>query len=235
MTTTGRARRDGPNDPPNDTRGTPVHPIRRTPRLLPADRAGRPARPVLLGPLLVLALAVAGCGDDDSDDNDDAASVASSTAPTGNSTGDGTDSGEATEVIAVDYHFNGLPDRIDAGTRLTMRNDSTVEAHELVAMPIPPQETRSADELVALPEEELFAAVPGEPALVLLAPPGEEAVPMVGDGRLDAGRYLVFCAIPTGADPDEFMRRAQASPGPPDVPGGPPHVAAGMFAELTVD
>lgn len=205
-----------------------MHPIRTTRRLHRNHRSGRSALPtLLLAPLLVLGMAVAGCGEDD---DDAAANAASTTTP-----GDSADRGAATEVVAVDYHFEDLPDRIDAGTRLTMRNDAGAEAHELVAMLIPPEETRSVDELVALPEGELFAAVPGEPALVLVAPPGEDATPVIGDGTLEAGRYLVFCAIPIGADPDEFMRQAQESQGPPNVPGGPPHFTAGMVAELTVE
>ncbi|MGH9214314.1 MAG: hypothetical protein ACRD2C_27145 [Acidimicrobiales bacterium] len=62
-----------------------------------------------------------------------------------------------------------------------MRNDADHEMHELVAFTIPPEETRSVDELVMLPEGELFTALPPEPALVLLAPPGEEATAVVGD------------------------------------------------------
>jgi hypothetical protein len=208
-----------------------MHPIGRTRRLHRTYQSGRSALPTLvLAPLLVLGIVTAGCGEDDNDSGA-AAGVASTT-----NAGDGADSGAATNVVAVDYHFEDLPDRIDAGTRLTMRNDSAAEAHELVAMAIPPEETRPVDELVALPAGELFAAVPGEPALVLVASPGEDAIHVIGDGTLDAGRYLVFCAIPTGADPDELMRQAQESQdGPPNVPGGPPHFTAGMFAELTVE
>jgi hypothetical protein len=191
-----------------------------------------PARLVALP--LILAIVAAGCGDDDEDDaSADATDTASATTTPADS-GDATT--EATEVVAVDFGFEGLPDTIDAGTRLTLRNDSEVEVHELVAMAIPPQETRSTEELITLPESELFAAIPGQPALVLVAPPGEESFPAVGDGTLEAGRYLVFCAIPTGADPDEFMQAMQeATGGPPQVDGGPPHFASGMYGELTVE
>jgi hypothetical protein len=198
-----------------------------------------------VAPLLVLGIVAAGCGDDDSDDaarkdgssadanSDNLSSESSASSESSDSTGA---DGATTDVVAVDYHFQGLPERIDAGSRLTMHNDSDGEVHELVAMAIPEGETRSVEELTALPEGELFAAVPGEPAVVLVAPPGEDAVPVIGDGTLAAGRYLVLCAIPTGADPDEFMRQAQASQdGPPQVDGGPPHFTAGMYAELLVD
>ena len=191
-----------------------------------------PARLVALP--LILAVVAAGCGDDDEDDASADATDAISATTTPADSGDATT--EATEVVAVDFGFEGLPDTIEAGTRLTLRNDSEVEVHELVAMAIPPEETRSTEELITLPEPELFAAIPGEPALVLVAPPGEESFPALGDGTLEAGRYLVFCAIPTGADPDELMQAMQeATDGPPQVDGGPPHFASGMYAELTVE
>jgi hypothetical protein len=193
-----------------------------------------PARLVALP--LILAMVAAGCGDDEDDASDDATDAVSATttpADSGDATSEAT---EATEVVAVDFGFEGLPDTIEAGTRLTLHNDSEVEVHELVAMAIPPEETRSAEELITLPEPELFAAIPGEPALVLVAPPGEESFPALGDGTLEAGRYLVLCAIPTGADPGELMQAMQeATDGPPQVDGGPPHFASGMYAELTVE
>jgi uncharacterized cupredoxin-like copper-binding protein len=180
------------------------------------------ARLSLIVPLVMLAAVAVACGDDDGEDGE---ALAADTPA---------DEAAATEVVAVDYHFEGLPETIESGTTLTLRNDSDHEVHELFAMKIPDAETRSVAELIALPENELFAALPGEPATVLVAPPGEESIAVLGDGTLEPGRYLVACAIPTGADPAEFMRQAQAAEGPPDVPGGPPHFVSGMYAELVV-
>lgn len=58
----------------------------------------------------------------------------------------------------------------------------------------------------------------------------------VGDGRLtERGRYLVFCAIPVGADPAAYLQAAQsATGGPPQVAGGPPHFSQRMYGEITV-
>jgi hypothetical protein len=58
----------------------------------------------------------------------------------------------------------------------------------------------------------------------------------VGDGKLtEKGRYAVICAIPTGADPQAYLAAASGpSDGPPNVPGGPPHLVQGMFGEITV-
>ena len=75
-----------------------------------------------------------------------------------------------------------------------------------------------------------------EPATVLLAEPGGEQIPAVGDGTLtEPGRYLILCAIPTGVDPAVYLKAAaESAGGPPQVEGGPPHVVNGMFAEVTV-
>jgi hypothetical protein len=90
---------------------------------------------------------------------------------------------------------------------------------------------------VALPEAELGAIIgAAEPATVLLAEPGGEQIPAVGDGTLtEPGRYLILCAIPTGVDPAVYLKAAaESAGGPPQVEGGPPHFVNGMFAEVTV-
>ena len=91
--------------------------------------------------------------------------------------------------------------------------------------------------IAGLPEEELGQLFAGEPATVLLAPPsGGEMIPAVGDGTInDVGRYVVFCGIPVGADPQAYLDAADTSEGPPEVEGGPPHFAEGMYGEFTVE
>jgi hypothetical protein len=173
-------------------------------------------------------LVAAGCGDDA--DSDSPSLTATST-----TTGDAT-----FEVVAVDYAFDDLPAEVPAGTALRMHNESSAELHEFIAYRLPDDETRSADELMALPEEELGALFAGEPDFGLVAPPGESSFPVIGDGTLtEPGRYLVFCAIPTGADPDEAMaamqEAVQSQSGPPQIAGGPPHFMHGMYGELVVE
>ena len=60
-------------------------------------------------------------------------------------------------VTAVDYGFEGLPDKAAVGSTLTMTNASSMEVHELVAIRLPDDETRSGSELMALPMNELMA------------------------------------------------------------------------------
>ena len=173
-------------------------------------------RRALAGALVVgLVASLAACGDDD------AAGV-----------GD-----EPVVVTAVDYAYRDLPASVAAGTRLELVNTSDGEIHELVAFRLPDDEERSIDELAALPPEELLPLVGPEPAAVLLAAPGDDQIPAVGDGTLsEPGRYGVICVIPQGADPGEYLAAAAESEGgPPEVEGGPPHLVLGMYGEVVVE
>ena len=139
-------------------------------------------------------------------------------------------------VTAADYSFQNLPKEVDAGTRFELTNSSTKELHEMAVIRIPDEEKRPVADLVRLPEAQqqaVFGAA--EPAMVLIAPPGGgEMIKAVGDGTLtQKGRYAVVCFIPTGADPQAYLN-APPGDGPPDVAGGPPHAAQGMYGEITV-
>lgn len=179
---------------------------------------------LLLAGLVLTSLHAAGCGDDD----DATGSTSTSTA---------VPMAEVVEVTAVDFSFKGLPDEVEAGTTLTLHNDSDREVHELVGWLLPADEKRSAEDLLALPEEEIGALLAGPPTIGLVALPGEDGQTVSGDTLTEPGRYLVFCAIPTGATADDVlaaMGEAQESDGPPEIPGGPPHLTHGMFTEVEV-
>ncbi len=138
------------------------------------------------------------------------------------------------EVVGSDYAFSGLPDSVAVGTEVSFLNNSSAEAHEMVAIRLPDDETRTVEDLVQTPGalEAFFSEV----KMVLVAGPGEVGVAVEGAAVFaDAGRYAVICVIPTGADPAEYLAAAAASEGgPPDVAGGPPHLVHGMFTEVTV-
>ena len=146
--------------------------------------------------------------------------------------------GDATKTVtAADYSFKGLPKEVDAGTTLALTNSSTKELHEMVVIRLADDEKRPVTQLVNLSEAEAEKVFAGEPAMVLVAPPNAgEMIKAVGDGKLtEKGRYAVICSIPIGADPAAFLAAMQSSQGgPPNVPGGPPHLTQGMFGEITV-
>ncbi len=138
------------------------------------------------------------------------------------------------EVTGFDYGYRDTPATVEAGTEFTLANTSEAEVHEIVALRVNDEETRPAAELLQLPPEEQqdVATMVG---VVVTFPDGESAAPQ-GPLVLDEpGRYIFACFVPEGADPDEFRGAMAGAEGPPDVEGGPPHVALGMFAELTVN
>jgi uncharacterized cupredoxin-like copper-binding protein len=180
----------------------------------------------------LLATGLAACSDAAADE---AAPTTTTTAPTTTTTTTAAPSPEPVTITAIDYGYLDMPSEVPAGTTLVLENSSETELHELVAIRLPDDETRPVADLVQLPPEQLAALFPLVKA-VLIAPPGEGGFPVEGTGTLtEPGRYAIICAIPTGADPDEYMAAAaQSEGGPPEVAGGPPHFVQGMFAELTV-
>ena len=204
-------------------------------------------RRLLVGTLAALAaVGLVACGSDGDDTTPAAAdepvpAAAASEPPAPDTTahtGHGGADAPTIEVGAIDYSFQDLPASVPAGTELRLTNHSTLELHEIVAFRLPDTETRSVAELMARPDTgALEAAIAvGPPALVMLAPPGQEGFAALGDGTLhEPGRYVLFCGIPIGADVQAYLEAARTADGPPDVPGGPPHFTAGMFAELVVE
>jgi hypothetical protein len=121
------------------------------------------------------------------------------------------------EVAAVedggDYSFEGLPSELDAGVvAITLDNDAGAEPHVMIVYRKNDGETRSAEELLALPEDEGAAA--GNEVGAVFAGPGSSSVGLVS---LTSGDYVYFCPIPIGGADD-----------------APPHFAHGMYGEFTV-
>lgn len=152
-------------------------------------------------------------------------------------TGDDAAADGTIEVIGVDYGFDGLPETAAAGSTLTFRNGSDAEFHEMAVMRLADDEERSVDELLALPPEEAMASMTF--VGVAAAAPGETGEVIEGDLTLEeAGRYVLTCFVPVGADPAvvaEAFGGAEGEDGPPDMGDGPPHAVQGMVAELIVE
>lgn len=131
-------------------------------------------------------------------------------------------------VLMDDYEFLDLPDEVPAGTRFEVENLSSEELHEVVAVRLPEEETRSVEELMSLSLEELGPLMAaGPPDAVLIAgPESDEMVAPYGDTLDEPGRYLIGCFIPVGAPMDHE--------GPPTPDMAPFHYELGMWAELQV-
>jgi len=187
------------------------------------------------GLMLAATLLFAACGDDGASTT--AAAPTTTAAPATTAAPTTTQGASVLSVTAVDYGYDGLPATVPAGTTIALANDSSTELHEFVAIRLPDDETRSADELVHLPPAELQAFFPLVETVLITPPSQAEGFTVEGTATLrEPGRYLIICAIPTGADPDEYLQAAaETEGGPPDVEGGPPHFVNGMYAEVVVE
>jgi len=147
---------------------------------------------------------------------------------TAEATEDAAAEGDAVAVTGVEYEFQGLSDTLPAGTELTFTNGGE-EAHELVLVRIKDGETRPLEELIQLPPKQAEKVT--EFQGVAIAGPGEDGQVVEGELTLaEAGRYAAVCFIPVGT--------TELPDGPPaegEEPAGPPHVAKGMVAEITVE
>lgn len=141
------------------------------------------------------------------------------------------------EVLANEYAFGGLPTELASGpTVISLTNDGE-EMHELVLLRKNDDVTATAEELFALPEEELFSQV--QPLNGTIVAPGESGSVVVD---LTPGNYIAICFLPVGATPemmDEMMAEpaVDASAPPASAPMGSapePHFVHGMIQEFTV-
>jgi hypothetical protein len=126
------------------------------------------------------------------------------------------------DVTAKNYEFDGIPETLEAGRTLIRFTNEGTEYHEMVALPIPADEERSFEELLALPEEEQPEI---QPAMFIFAPPGLGAATTV---ELNAGRHGAVCFIPVGTTPEAMAG------GEPEEEGAP-HFTEGMQAEFEVE
>jgi hypothetical protein len=129
---------------------------------------------------------------------------------------------ETLDVETQNYSFAGIPHEVPAGTTvINVTNDAT-EIHELILVKVADGETRSVEELMALPEEEVEQLITDK-AFVFAMPGGTNFV----TAELDPGRYVALCFVPVGATPEAL---ASGTP----VDDSNPHAMNGMVQEFTV-
>jgi hypothetical protein len=124
------------------------------------------------------------------------------------------------DVSATEYAYDGIPETLEAGpTSFELTNDGA-EVHELLLVRKNDGVTQTAEELLALPEEEALMMVT-EVGSGAFASPGDTEYSVVD---LEAGDYVAVCFIPTGMTSEEQTAAEDA----------PPHFVHGMVHEFTV-
>ncbi len=129
------------------------------------------------------------------------------------------------DVTAMDFHYMGIPEEVDAGKTTVHLANEGKELHEMIIFRIADDVTAPVEDLLQLPEEEMGGKI--EPKGMVFAMPGAKSATTVD---LEPGRYAVICFIPVGTTP-EAMEQAGPNSAPPE---GPPHFSQGMVHEMTV-
>ncbi len=125
---------------------------------------------------------------------------------------------EQVEATGVDYEYEGLPDSVPAGVVAVTLTNEGEELHEIGIARINDDVTEPIEQLLTLPEEEIFSKL--ELKGVTVVEPGQSETTFM---RMDEGRYGAACFIPEGTMSME-------------MPGmGAPHFTMGMFAEFTAE
>jgi hypothetical protein len=130
---------------------------------------------------------------------------------------------EVVEISTQEYSFD-MPDEISSGTVLVKLSNEGNEVHEFVAFGIPEEETRSIEELLALPEEEAMTAVTPVTGFAFAVPGGTFYTTYDFE---TPGRHAGVCFIPVGLTVDA----AQSGDIPEDAA---PHFMEGMVQEFEV-
>lgn len=124
---------------------------------------------------------------------------------------------ETLDVTAVDYGFEGLPDELSTGYTVVTFTNEGQEQHEMFALRFNDGTTESLEEIVELPEDEVFSKI--TPVNATWALPGTSDT--VSWNLTEPGRYAIVCFIPVGS-----VGESEGD--------GPPHFAEGMVREFTV-
>ena len=173
-----------------------------------------------LAALSVLAMLAAACGSDDDD-----TTTATTEADGGGGDEGGDEGGDAVEITAVDYAFEGVPEELTAGTvELSFANEGKVD-HELALVEV--GDTSLEQFLKDFPpvlEGGPFPDYAEGVAVPIDRPAGES-----GDVTfiLSEGTYAMFCTFTGDA--------SAAAPAEGEEPAeGEPHYALGMAQLVTV-
>ena len=124
------------------------------------------------------------------------------------------------DVTATEHAFAGVPAEAARGKTLVRLTNDGAEYHHLVLQRVHYGETRSVEEILALPEGGDLLDYQGS----AFAPPGHGSWFVV---ELGIGRQALMCIIPTGSTTAEELRSGQAD-------HSPTHDTKGETADIQV-
>jgi hypothetical protein len=135
------------------------------------------------------------------------------------------------EVSAIDYEFQDVPETLVAGPHvIQLTNDAPEEQHELVLLRVKPGVDLSPRELLALREKKL--AKRAEVVSAAFALPGDDDTLIAS---LEPGRYVYACFIEVGTTSGGGDEHGGDEHGGDEHGGAAkPHWKRGMFGELAV-
>ena len=125
------------------------------------------------------------------------------------------------DVTASDYQFDDVELEYSKGpVSFELTNDGP-EVHEMILLKVRPQVSETAEELLALPQDEALSKVDVVNTIGPVEPGGTGQ--MVAD--LEPARYIVACFLPQGSTSMQALETAD----------GAPHASLGMFRAISVD
>jgi hypothetical protein len=124
---------------------------------------------------------------------------------------------EHLEATGVNYEYEGLPETVASGVVAATFTNEGDELHEIGVARVNDDVTMPVEELLALPEEQVFSMITLT-GIAFAEPRSSETTFM----RMEPGRYGAACFIPQGTTHETEGN-------------GPPHFTLGMFAEFTVE
>jgi hypothetical protein len=119
--------------------------------------------------------------------------------------------------LAVDFGFEGLPENLPTGYTVVDFHNHGVENHEIIVARKNDGVTETAEELLALPEEEAMEKV----TMIGFGFAQSEGAATISWNLDEPGDYFALCFLPVGS-----VGEAQGE--------GPPHFTQGMLQEFTV-
>ncbi|CAN5751921.1 hypothetical protein BH24ACT5_BH24ACT5_21090 [soil metagenome] len=132
------------------------------------------------------------------------------------------------DVLAREYSYGGLPTEMAAGpTVITFLNDGE-EFHELLVLRRNEGVDDPVEDLLALPEEEVFSKFTFVGAM--FTGPGTETYAVID---FTPGDYVGLCFLPVGATP-EMMEQMMSEEGPPPDGSAPMSSDMTMTSDMTL-